>query len=77
MIELLRSLRDQGHTVVVVHHDLQTAPDYFDSLMLLNMRLVAFGPTAQVFNPDLLQKTYGARLTMLTEASERVARTRR
>ena len=77
MIELLRSLRDQGHTVVVVHHDLQTAPDYFDSPMLLNMRLVAFGPTAQVFNPDLLQKTYGARLTMLTEASERVARTRR
>lgn len=77
IVALLRALRDQGHTVVVVHHDLQTAPDYFDSLLLLNMRLVAFGPTAQVFTPALLQKTYGGRLTMLTEAAERVARTRR
>jgi len=77
IVALLRTIRDQGHTVVVVHHDLQTAPEYFDSLLLLNMRLVAFGPTAQVFQPAILQKTYGGRLTMLTEAAERVARTRR
>ncbi|MCC6546256.1 metal ABC transporter ATP-binding protein [Candidatus Sumerlaeota bacterium] len=69
IVELLRELKQHGKTVMVVHHDLTTATTYFDMLMLLNMRLTAFGPTAQVFNPDLLQKTYGGRLTILTEAA--------
>ncbi|RPI85633.1 MAG: ATP-binding cassette domain-containing protein, partial [Planctomycetaceae bacterium] len=77
IIELLRTMKRAGRTVIVVHHDLQTAPDYFDSILMLNMRLVAFGPTARVFTPELLQKTYGGRLTILTEAAERVAGTRR
>jgi len=63
--------------VLVVHHDLQTAPEYFDSILLLNMRLVAFGPTRDVFTTELLQKTYGGRLTILSEAAEEVADTRR
>ena len=77
IIALLRTMKREGRTVIVVHHDLQTAPDYFDSILMLNMRLVAFGPTATVFIPELLQKTYGGRLTILTEAAERVAGTRR
>ncbi len=70
IIELLRQLKQQGKTVVVVNHDLQTAREYFDYLLLLNMRKVAFGPTAEVFTPELLQKTYGGKLTILTEAAE-------
>jgi manganese/zinc/iron transport system ATP- binding protein len=77
IIELLRNLKDQKRTLLVVHHDLQTAPDYFDSILMLNMRLVAFGPTAEVFTTSLLQKTYGGRLTILSEAAEQVAGTRR
>lgn len=77
IIGLLRTLRQLGRTVIVVHHDLQTVPEYFDSVMLLNMRLVAFGPTSTTFTPELLQKTYGGKLTLLTEASERIAGTRR
>lgn len=77
IIALLRSLKDQGRTLLVVHHDLQTAPEYFDSILLLNMRLVAFGPTPEMFTTDLLQKTYGGRLTILAEAAEQVAGTRR
>jgi manganese/zinc/iron transport system ATP- binding protein len=77
IIELLRQLKQQGRTVLVVHHDLQTAPEYFDSLLLLNMRLVAFGATRDVFTHDLLQKTYGGRLTILSEAADEVADTRR
>jgi len=65
---LLNELREQGKTVLVVHHDLTTAKEYFDSLILLNMRLIAHGSTEEVFNSDMLQKTYGGKLTILSEA---------
>jgi manganese/zinc/iron transport system ATP- binding protein len=77
IIELLRSLKEQRRTLLVVHHDLQTAAEYFDSILMLNMRLVAFGRTTEVFTTPLLQKTYGGRLTILAEAAEQVAGTRR
>lgn len=77
IIDLLRNMKDRGRTLLVVHHDLQTVPDYFDSVLMLNMRLVAFGPTSDVFTTPLLQKTYGGRLTILAEAAEQVAGTRR
>jgi manganese/zinc/iron transport system ATP- binding protein len=73
IVKLLQDLREQGSTVLVVNHDLQTARDYFDMLILLNMRLVAFGATEEVFTPELLQKTYGGRLTILAEVAEAVA----
>ena len=53
----------------MVHHDLTTAREYFDSLVLLNMRVVAFGPTEEVFTVDQLQKTYGGRLTLLSDVA--------
>lgn len=77
IIEVLRSLRDDGKTVIVVHHDLQTVPDYFDHAMLLNMRIVASGPVREVFTSENLHKTYGGRLTLLSEAAEAVARASR
>ena len=67
---LLQEMRAAGKTVIVVHHDLQTAPDYFDWTILLNMRLVASGPTAQVFSKELLQETYGGKLTILTKIQD-------
>lgn len=72
IITLFRDLKAQGKTVVVVHHDLATARTYFDRLLLLNMRVVAFGRTEDVFNLDLLQQTYGGRLTILSEVAEEV-----
>jgi len=74
IVALLRELRTGGKTVLVVHHDLQTVPEYFDHVVLLNMRIVAAGPTAQVFTPENLQKTYGGRLTLLDEAAQAMAR---
>ena len=72
IIELLHELKSRGKTLLVVHHDLPTARNYFDMLLLLNMRVVAFGPTEQVFTYDLLQSTYGGRLTILSEVADAV-----
>jgi len=74
IIDVLRTLREQGKTVITVHHDLQTVPEYFDEVVLLNMRIVAAGPVAEVFTPENLHKTYGGRLTLLSEAAEAVSR---
>jgi manganese/zinc/iron transport system ATP- binding protein len=72
IVTLLHDLRDKGKTLLVVHHDLPTARDYFDRLILLNLRLVAYGPTAEVFTHDNLQKTYGGRLTILSDVAHAV-----
>ena len=72
IIELLQQLRSAGKTVFVVHHDLQTVRSYFDYVILLNMRLVACGPTATTFTTANLHETYGGRLTILDEAAEAV-----
>ncbi len=70
IVDVLRELQSTGKTVLVIHHDLQTVAQYFDYVMLLNMRVVAYGPTATAFTPENLQKTYGGRLTLLDEATE-------
>ena len=67
-----RKLREQGKTVIVVHHDLRTVPQYFDTSCCSNMRLVASGPTGDVFTEDNLRKTYGGRLAILETAGEAV-----
>ncbi|MCC7373662.1 MAG: metal ABC transporter ATP-binding protein [Verrucomicrobiales bacterium] len=72
IVALLHEMRDRGKTILVVHHDLPTARNYFDMLMLLNMRLVAFGATDDVFTYELLQRTYGGRLTILSEVADAV-----
>jgi len=72
IIELLQKLKTLGKTVFVVHHDLQTVRGYFDYVILLNLRLVACGPTETTFTPELLHETYGGRLTILEEAAEAV-----
>jgi manganese/zinc/iron transport system ATP- binding protein len=70
ILTLLKELRASGRTVIAVHHDLQTVAEYFDHVVLLNMRLVAAGPISTTFNADTLQRTYGGKLTVLTQATE-------
>ncbi len=74
IVQVLRDLRSSGRTVIVVHHDLQTVPEYFDHVILLNMRVVAHGTIADAYTEENLRKTYGGRLTLLSEAAERFAR---
>jgi len=73
IIDLLVELRSQHKTILVVHHDLQTVTNYFDWVIMINMRVVANGPTAEVFTNENLQKTYGGRLTLLSEAAQAMA----
>lgn len=65
IITLLQELKKQGKTVIVVHHDLATVQQYFDSVLLLNVELQAFGPTKDTFTREQLQRTYGGRLAFL------------
>ena len=73
IIDLLKRMKDQGKTVIVVHHDLQSAAEYFDWIVLLNPRLIASGPTKDVFTNEILQKTYGGKLTLLSQVGDLMA----
>jgi manganese/zinc/iron transport system ATP- binding protein len=72
IVAILRDLRSDGKTALVVHHDLQTVPEYFDHVILLNMRLVATGSVEQVFTRENLRRTYGGKLALLDEVGYRM-----
>ncbi|MEP0984965.1 metal ABC transporter ATP-binding protein [Ekhidna sp.] len=72
IFKILQDLSKDGKTIIVVHHDLQSVETYFEWVILLNLRLVASGPTKEVFTPELLEETYGGKLTLLTEVGELV-----
>ncbi len=74
--KVLEDLKKRGRTVIIVHHDLQTIEHFFDHVLLLNLRLVASGPTEEIFTQKNLLRTYGGRLTLLDEAAEAVRRIR-
>ncbi|MFC4173096.1 metal ABC transporter ATP-binding protein [Microvirga sp. GCM10011540] len=62
IIDVLKSLKAERRTVVCVHHDLATVVDYFDHVLLINVRKIAEGPVATTFTAETLQATYGGRL---------------
>ncbi len=62
LVQVLRELAASGKTVLCVHHDLATVPDYFNHVLLLNVRRIAAGPVCVVFTEENLQKAYSGRL---------------
>lgn len=66
IVLLLQELRHAGKTVIVVHHDLQTVPEYFDWVTLLNVRRIASGPVTDIFTEENLRLTYGGRVAFLS-----------
>jgi ABC-type Mn2+/Zn2+ transport system ATPase subunit len=65
IIQILKKLASEGKTLLVVHHDLSTVEDYFDKVILLNQRLVAYGDTGTTFTQQNISKTYGPQLNIL------------
>jgi ABC-type Mn2+/Zn2+ transport system ATPase subunit len=70
IIRVLKKLSAQGKTLLVVHHDLSTVKAYFDQVILINQRLVAYGDTAETFTSENIAKAYGAPHTILVEAGQ-------
>lgn len=70
ILKLLAQMKQDGKSIVVVHHDLHTAQEYFDWIVLLNTRLVASGPKQEIFNQELLQEAYGGKLTLLSKVGD-------
>jgi manganese/zinc/iron transport system ATP- binding protein len=62
IVSVLKELNAAGKTIICVHHDLATVRDYFDHVLLVNVRKIADGPVATTFTPENLQSTYGGRL---------------
>ena len=63
IVDVLKTLQAAGRTIICVHHDLATVADYFDHVLLLNVRRIAAGTVAEAFTAEALQETYGGRLT--------------
>jgi manganese/zinc/iron transport system ATP- binding protein len=70
IFQLLQEMSASGKTVVVVHHDIYSAVNYFDWFIMLNLHLVASGPKNEVVTEELLRKTYGGKLNLLSKVSE-------
>jgi len=67
IMQILRGLQKEGKTLLVVHHELNTAAQYFDSALLLNTSLIAYGDIADVLTPELLGRTYGQKGALFEE----------
>ena len=70
IFQLLKEMTGAGKTVIVVHHDIHSAMNFFDWLIMLNLHLVASGPKEQVMNEEMLRKTYGGKLNLLTRVTD-------
>lgn len=70
ILNLLKSMRNEGKTIVIVHHDLHTALDFFDWVVLLNTRLIGAGPLPEVLTEENLRKAYGGKLTLLSRIAD-------
>jgi len=67
ILDVLERAKSAGKTLIVVHHDLATAAEYFDRLVLIKQRLYAYGPPEAVLREDLLSEVYEGKLRIFSE----------
>lgn len=70
IFQIMKNLKEYGKTILVVHHDLSKAKEYFDDIVLINQTLIAYGKTEEVFTEKNIEKTYRGRLTILQKTEE-------
>lgn len=71
ILEVLERAKAAGRTLVVVHHDLATAAEYFDRLILIKQRLYAYGAPSAVLREDLLSEVYEGRLRVFADLAKK------
>ncbi|MCE5295423.1 MAG: ABC transporter ATP-binding protein [Chlamydiales bacterium] len=71
VIGLLTDLVKQNKTVLMVHHDLNRVAEYFSWVLMLNVRLIAVGPTKETFTPPTIETTYQKNFAIMDEAMKR------
>ena len=64
IVKILKGLKEEGKTVIVVHHDLQTVPEYFDEVVLINRKVIASGKVNEVFTKENIDETYKKSMDM-------------
>ena len=62
IMQTLKTLKKEGKTILIVHHDLSKVPAYFDQVLLLHRKLIAFGKTEETFTKENLHAAYGHEL---------------
>ncbi|MBK8954716.1 MAG: metal ABC transporter ATP-binding protein [Saprospiraceae bacterium] len=65
IIEILKQLASEGKTILVVHHDLESVQAYFDRVILINHKLMAYGETDKVFTKENIAATYASQSSLL------------
>lgn len=73
IFSLMKELKEAGKTILVIHHDLGRVLEYFDKLIMVNQTLIAYGNSKEVFTPELINRTYGGKLTILQKTEGLIA----
>jgi manganese/zinc/iron transport system ATP- binding protein len=76
IMDILRILKKQGKTILVIHHDLSTVEEYFEWALLLNTRLIAVGPVSEVFTKESLKRTFGKGQILFDEVANSLIKTK-
>ncbi|HNQ13180.1 MAG TPA: metal ABC transporter ATP-binding protein [Bacteroidia bacterium] len=72
LLEIMNQLKKKGKTVVIIHHDIETARNYFDWIVLLNTRLIKSGKTEEVLTQEYLSQAYGGSLSILQKLGDEI-----
>lgn len=67
IIDILKKLRNDGKTILVVHHDLDSVQHYFDRVILINQRLISYGDTSKVFTAENISKTFASQSHLIQQ----------
>lgn len=75
IMEILSTMKNEGKSIFIVHHDLQSSVDYFDWVIFINRQIIACGEITSTFTLQNLQNTYGGALSILTQINQLVTTT--